>query len=87
MKTTLDIPDVLFRKVKARAALEGRPMRDFVVEALGTKLQTATGTAAVVCEPAWKRCFGSLRKQHQALHAVQATVDREFETVNPDEWK
>ncbi|MBN1459166.1 MAG: hypothetical protein JXA57_06490 [Armatimonadetes bacterium] len=32
MKTTIDIPDELYRQVKARAALQGRPIRELTVE-------------------------------------------------------
>jgi hypothetical protein len=37
MKTTLDIPDDLYRAAKAKAALENRKIKDLVAEAL-TKL-------------------------------------------------
>jgi len=32
MKVTLDIPDELYRQVKARSAMEGRPVRSVSVE-------------------------------------------------------
>jgi hypothetical protein len=32
MKATIDIPDELYRRVKARSALEGRPIRAVAVE-------------------------------------------------------
>ena len=32
MKATLDIPDDLYRQVKARSAMEGRPVRAIAVE-------------------------------------------------------
>ncbi len=32
MKATLDIPDDLYRRVKARSAMEGRPIRSVAVE-------------------------------------------------------
>lgn len=32
MKATLDIPDDLYRRVKARSALEGRPLRTVAME-------------------------------------------------------
>jgi len=32
MKATIDVPDTLYRRVKARAALEGRSIRDVSVE-------------------------------------------------------
>ena len=39
MKTTLEIPDDLFREVKSKAALEGCKLKDFVTEALQLRLQ------------------------------------------------
>ena len=38
MKTTLDIPDPLFLKAKARVALRGFSLRHFVAEALEEKV-------------------------------------------------
>ncbi|MEY4483961.1 MAG: ParG, partial [Verrucomicrobiota bacterium] len=32
MKATLEIPDDLYRRVKARSALEGRPLRSVAVQ-------------------------------------------------------
>ncbi len=32
MKTTIDIPDELYRKVKAKSAVQGRRVRDVTVE-------------------------------------------------------
>ena len=34
MKATIDIPDDLYRRVKARSAMEGRPFRSVAVELL-----------------------------------------------------
>jgi hypothetical protein len=34
MKTTVDIPDDLFREAKARAALEGRKLKDMLADGL-----------------------------------------------------
>ena len=31
MKTTIDIPDEVYRRVKAKSALQGRPIRDVTV--------------------------------------------------------
>lgn len=39
MKTTVEIPDDLFRQVKARAALEGLPLRELVTYGLRLALQ------------------------------------------------
>jgi hypothetical protein len=40
MRTTIDIPDPLFRMAKARAAQEGVPLREVVLLALRTHLGT-----------------------------------------------
>jgi hypothetical protein len=46
MKATLDIPDDLYRQVKARSALEGRPLRSVAIQLFQTWLDAApTGTA------------------------------------------
>lgn len=31
MKTTIDVPEDIYRKVKAKSAMEGRPVRDVVI--------------------------------------------------------
>lgn len=38
MRTTVDIPDELFRQVKARAALRGLKLKEYVAEALRASL-------------------------------------------------
>ncbi len=40
MKTTLEIPDDLFRKAKAMAVLEGMKLKDFVAESLQMRVET-----------------------------------------------
>lgn len=38
MKTTIEIPDELFREAKARAAMNGIKLKDLITDALRTKL-------------------------------------------------
>ena len=38
MKTTLEIPDAIFRRAKSAAAERGIPLREFVTEAVRDKL-------------------------------------------------
>jgi hypothetical protein len=46
MRTTLDLPDPLFRELKARSALRGVRLKDFVAEIIQTGLaQTAAARA------------------------------------------
>ncbi len=53
MRTTLDLPDELMRHLKARAALEGRSLRELVLELVerGLKAQPLTAAPAPVGLP------------------------------------
>lgn len=50
MKATLDIPDELYRRVKARSAMEGRPFRAVAVELLQNWLSAPMPTPAKEAE-------------------------------------
>lgn len=47
MRTTFDLPDDLMRHLKARAALEGRSLRDLVLELVERGLKAPAAAAAV----------------------------------------
>jgi hypothetical protein len=40
MKTTIEVPDELYRRAKAEAALQGRTVKDLVAEGLRSVLET-----------------------------------------------
>jgi predicted component of type VI protein secretion system len=44
MKTTIEVPDDLYRRAKAEAALRGRRLKDLVEEGLRLVLQAPRGT-------------------------------------------
>jgi hypothetical protein len=46
MKTTLEIPTPLYRQAKAKAALEGRKLKDLVEEGLTLVLRSGTALRA-----------------------------------------
>ena len=52
MRTTLDLPDELMRHLKARAALEGRSLRELTQELIerGLRAPTPVAVAATVVE-------------------------------------
>ena len=52
MKATLEIPDDLYRNVKARSALEGRPVRAVAAELFEKWLSGEIETTAKSSEPA-----------------------------------
>ena len=84
MKTTLELPDPLFRRAKATAAERGQSLKDFVTEALHEKLATGAERLSA-SEPAWMKGFGKLRRLHKETVRVQAIVDREFEVIEPED--
>lgn len=72
MKATVDVPDHLYRRVKARAAIEGRAVRDVTIELyerwLADEPSPASGdrdAAAAAWLVRWER-LGGLIQEHAA---------------------
>ena len=84
MKTTIEIPDPLFRKAKSRAAERGQSLKDFVTDALQAKLATHSASGRPG-EPGWMDGFGKLRDLHQETARIQGVVDAAFEVVEPQD--
>lgn len=84
MKTTLEIPDPLFRKAKSKAAERGQSLKQLVTEALQEKLAT-NASKARPSEPAWMQGFGKLRRLHKETARIQARIDEEFEVIEPED--
>jgi hypothetical protein len=57
VKTTLEIPDTIFRRAKSAAANRGIPVREFVSEAVREKLVADAKTT----QTPWMTAFGKLR--------------------------
>lgn len=84
MKTTIEIPDPLFRKAKSRAAERGQTLKELVTEALEDKLSAKTGEVRPG-EPIWMRGFGKLRRLRKETARVQARIDEAFEVLEPED--
>ena len=84
MKTTIDIPDPVFRRAKASAAERGQALREFVTEALQEKL-AARGRRPGADAPVWMRGFGRLRHLRRETARIQRRIDRELDVVDPDD--
>ena len=84
MKTTVDIPDAVFRRAKARAAERGQPLREFVTEAVQEKLTGVRGAAATDAAP-WMRGFGRLRQLRRETARIQAIIHATFEVLEPED--
>lgn len=82
MKTTIDIPDPVFRRAKAKAAERGQALREFVTEALQEKLSGRQGSAAAA---PWMKGFGRLRPLRRETARIQGVIDREFDVIEPED--
>jgi hypothetical protein len=58
MKTTLEIPDAIFRRAKSVAAERGIPLRELVTKAVKEKLAHNRGPS----HKPWMTAFGKLRR-------------------------
>jgi hypothetical protein len=83
MKTTLEIPDPLFREAKAAAAARGQTLKQLVNEALRDKLAKPDTEA----EPGWMKFFGVLREHSDELRKIDAAIECEFERIGDEAWR
>jgi hypothetical protein len=81
VKTTLEIPDPVFRKAKVKAAERGIPLRQFVTEAVEEKL------AAIPATPAkpWMKFAGGLRHLRKETARLEKLIEDEFGQVEPED--
>jgi hypothetical protein len=84
MKTTIEIPDLLFRKAKSKAAESGQTLKELVTQALQEKLAHNTSKAKS-SEPEWMRGFGKLRRLRKETKRIQTRIDRAFEVIEPED--
>jgi hypothetical protein len=84
MKTTIEIPDPLFRKAKSKAAERGQTLKEFVGDALREKLAGQPGNVQPG-EPEWMQGFGKLRRLRGETARIQARIDAAFEVIEPED--
>jgi hypothetical protein len=82
MKTTLEIPDDLFRRTKATAAIRGESLKEFVSAALNEHLERQAPGDSL---RGWRSVFGQAKRED--VEAVDAVIAEEFERIEPDTWR
>jgi hypothetical protein len=80
MKTTLEIPDFLFRRAKSVAAERGIPLRQLVTEAVQEKLKTTSR------ERPWMKHLGKLKHLHRERKQIEKRVEDAFERIDREIW-
>ena len=82
MKTTLKIPDTIFRRAKAVAAERGIPLSALVSEALRDKLRTLGNKHTTA---PWMRMFGKLRHLHRETEKINRIITKEFNQIERED--
>lgn len=81
VKTTLEIPDFLFRRAKSVAAERGIPLRQFVTEAVQEKLKTTCQ------DKPWMKHLGKLKHLHKERKQIEKRVEEAFEQIDQELWR
>ena len=81
VKTTLEIPDFLFRRAKSVAAERGIPLRQFVTEAVQEKLKTTSQ------DKPWMKHLGKLKHLHKERKQIEKRVEEAFEQIDQELWR
>ncbi len=85
MKTTVELPDSLYRKLKSTAAEEGRSIKDLLTEAVAERLRRR-GPTEPNARP-WESAFGGMKALHRENLRIDRLIRAEFEKIDEDEWR
>jgi hypothetical protein len=83
MKTTLEIPDSVFRRAKSVAAARGIPLREFVTEAVKNKL----ASDAKASEKPWVKHMGKLKHLRKESARINRLIEKDSEKIDTEMWR
>jgi hypothetical protein len=83
MKSGLDIPDDLWKRIKATETVRGESLKEFVAKALKEYLERQTAQDS--SQRGWRSVFG--RATQAEVASVDAVVGEELGHVDPDHWQ
>jgi hypothetical protein len=83
MKTTLEIPDTVFRRAKSVAAARGIPFREFVTEAVKDKLVAEAKGG----EKPWLKHMGKLKHLRKQTVRINRLIEEDSEKIDPEMWR
>jgi len=83
MKTTLEIPDAVFRRAKSKAAAQGMPLRQFVTEAVEEKLKSDASRE----EKPWLKHVGKLKHLRKETARINRLIEEDSEKIDPEMWR
>lgn len=86
MRSSIELPDPLFREVKATAARQGMRLKNYITEALQDKLTNRPNPA----EKPWMKFAGIAANDPEVvaeLMRLERIVEENFEQIEEEEWK
>jgi hypothetical protein len=84
MKTTLEIPDQLFREMKAAAALRGMKLKDFVAAAISEQLARNKTAGSAWSKQRVPPPPNVAKKELTRIHQL---IERESERIDLEDWQ
>ena len=86
MKTTVELPDATFRRVKAIIANRGVTLKQFFTTALEEQIRRYTQeTQTREAEAPWMAGFGVLSDLSGENKRILELIEEEFETLDPED--
>jgi len=84
LKTTIELPESVFRRAKQLAVQEGVTLKRLFTEALEWRL--GKGRSIRRSEiPKWMRAYGALRHLRRERRVIERAIESEFEKVEPED--
>ena len=83
VKTTLEIPNTIFRRAKSKAAERGIPLREFVTEAVKDKLAADAKTS----EKPWVKHMGKLKHLRKETERINRLIEEDSEKIDAEMWR
>ncbi|HMD32595.1 MAG TPA: hypothetical protein VKG84_11855, partial [Candidatus Acidoferrales bacterium] len=80
MKTTVEIPDAIYRRAKSVAEQRGIPLRQFVTEAVKEKLAGATRAG----EKTWVKHMGKPKHLHKETERINRLIEGDSEKTDTE---
>jgi len=88
MKTTIEIPDPLFRQAKVAAVKRGVTLKTLLVSALRNELGNVAGKSKTPARVLGALPgFGGLRHLRKETARINRVIDEEFGRIEPEDWK
>jgi predicted transcriptional regulator len=84
MKTTIELPEAVFRRAKQLAVQEGVTLKRLFTEALESRLDREKRRGKSVA-PGWMRAYGALRHLRRERKLIERAIESEFENIEPED--